>query len=170
MTIPWPALAQNASSLAELAAAKNIRFGSAIGGRNFADLQYRALNAAQCALIVPENEMKWSVTRPDARHFDFRELLVTEMDVHDNPLPRATGPRDARVAAHSKAYLDLMLSYPQTKTIVCWGLSDRYSWLNDFRPRPDGTPKRPCPFDVNFKQKLFHHALAAAFAAAPERS
>lgn len=355
MAIPLPASARTTPSLAELAAAKGIGFGSAIGGRNFDDPRYRALNAAQCALVVPENEMKWSATRPDARHFDFRamdrildwasvhgigvrghtllwhserwtpqwvvehdygnrpgieaerllvdhvatiagryagridsfdvvneaidsetgklretalsrhigaietidiafraarqaapnaqlvyndymgwrsdeglhhdavlrlledlrkratpvdalgiqshlgskfsdtptglgsldekawrrfldevtgmgfNLLVTEMDVHDNPLPGATEQRDAQVAAHAKVYLDLMLSYSQTKTVMCWGLSDRYSWLNDFRPRPDGMSKRPCPFDNNLQPKPLRDAIATAFNAAASR-
>ena len=98
------------------------------------------------------------------------DLLVTEMYVHDNPLPGAIGPRDAQVAAHAKAYLDLMLSYPQTKTVMCWGLSDRYSWLSGMRLRPDGMAKRPCPFDADFRPKPFRDAIAAAFAAAPDRS
>ncbi|TCM16105.1 endo-1,4-beta-xylanase [Novosphingobium sp. PhB165] len=355
MALPMPAFAREADSLASLGAAKGIRFGSTVGKNNFADPRYRALNAAQCALVVPENEMKWAATRPDAEHFDFTgadrivdwatangmgvrghtllwhsehwmpewvskhdyganpkaeaerlltqhvstvagryaprvdsfdvvneavdsetgelretalsqrlgaietldiafhtarqaapkaqlvyndymgwrsdegvhrdgvlrlleefrkrgtpvdalgvqshlgskysdtptglgaldetawrrfldevtgmgfDLLITEMDIHDNPLPGAIGPRDAEVAAHAKAYLDLMLSYRQIDTVMCWGLSDRYSWLNGLRPRPDGLPKRPCPYDADFRAKPFHDAIAAAFAAAPVR-
>lgn len=355
LALPLSAFAGESSSLSALCGAKGIRFGSTIGGKNFADPRYRALNAAECALIVPENEMKWSATRPDAYRFDFRaadrivdwasangvgvrghtllwdserwmpqwvvdhdygtrprveaerllvdhvttvagryatridsfdvvneaidsesgqlretalsrhlgaietidiafraariaapkaqlvyndymgwrsdeaahrdavlrlleqlrkrgtpvdalgvqshlgskfsdtptglgslderawrlfldevtgmgfDLLVTEMDVHDNPLPGDIGRRDAEVAAHAEAYLDLMLSYPQTKTVMCWGLSDRYSWLNDFRPRPDGMTKRPSPFDAAYRPKPFRDAIAAAFAAAPDR-
>ena len=354
--LPLPAMAKGRDTLGGIAAAKGIRFGSTIGQRNFADPAYRALNARECALVVPENEMKWAATRPDARRFDFRaadrivdwasanglgvrghtllwhserwmpdwiktydfgphprteaerlltdhvrtvagryagridsfdvvneaidsdtgalretalskpigaeavidiafhtarqaapraqlvyndymgwrqdeaghrtavlkllegmktrgtpvdalgvqshlgskysdsptglgaidergwrafldavtgmglDLLVTEMDVHDNPLPGAIPKRDAEVAAHTRAYLDLMLSYPQTKTVMCWGLSDRYSWLNGFRPRADGLPKRPCPFDAAFRPKPMRDAIAAAFSAAPPRS
>ncbi|WP_184060857.1 endo-1,4-beta-xylanase [Sphingomonas aerophila] len=343
------------SSLATLGAAKGIRFGSTVGLRNFEDPAYRALNARECALIVPETEMKWVALRPDAKRFDFTaadrivawsranslgvrghtllwhadrwtpdwlkahdfgprprseaerlltqhvstvasryasvvdsfdvvneainpdtglinetalskplggertidiafqtariaatkaqlvyndfmswaadnerhrtailrllegmkkrgvpvdalgvqshlgskfsdtptglgqideaawrrfldevtgmglDLLVTELDVHDNPLPTEIGSRDAQVAAHTRAYLDLMLSYPQTRTVMCWGLSDRYSWLNDFRPRPDKLPKRPLPFDAEFRPKPMREAIAAAFTAAAPR-
>ena len=344
--------APRADSLGAIAAASGIRFGSTIGKANFADTAYRALNARECALIVPENELKWSITRPNATTFDFgpadaligwatsnglgvrghtllwhserwtpkwvtehdygaqpareaerllqehvtrvagryarvidsfdvvneaidsdtgvlREtalskamggaqptldlafhsaraaapsaelvyndymgwradeavhrtavlkllegfrrrnvpvdalgvqshlgskysdsptglgaldetgwrkfldevtamgfkLLITEMDVHDNPLPSDIAKRDAEVAAHTRAYLDLMLSYPQCRTVMCWGLSDRYSWLNEFRPRPDKLPKRPLPFDADFRPKPMRDALAAAFAA-----
>ncbi|QJU57705.1 glycosyl hydrolase [Sphingomonas sp. AP4-R1] len=354
--LPLLGAAPPPDSLATIARARGIHFGSTIGGANFRDPAYRALNAAQCGLIVPENEMKWGATRPNAHDFDFRaaddivawaqenhlgvrghtllwhserwmpewlatydfgpdprkeaarlltrhvdtvarryarvvdsfdvvneaidsdtgqlretalsrhlgaedtidlafrtaraaapkaelvyndymswraddgvhrdavlrllerlkargtpvdalgvqshlgskysdsptglgslderawrrfldqvtgmglRLLVTELDVHDNPLPTAIGARDRLVADHTHAYLDLMLSYPQLHTVMCWGLSDRYSWLNGSRPRPDGTPKRPCPFDAAFQPKPMRDAIAAAFRAAPPRS
>ncbi len=98
------------------------------------------------------------------------DLLVTELDVHDNPLPSAIGPRDRQVAAHTRAYLDMMLSYPQCRTVMCWGLSDRYSWLQPLRPRPDGLPKRPLPYDADFAPKPMRDAIAAAFAAAAPRT
>lgn len=357
LALPRPAAAARTSgSLGAIAAAKGIRFGSTIGGRNFHDAAYRLLNARECALVVPENEMKWGAPRPDARTFDFRaadgivdwasanglgvrghtllwhserwiphwvkqhdfgsnpraeaerlltdhvrtvagryapridsfdvvneavdsdtgllrettlttpigaekaidiafrtaraaapeaqlvyndymgwrvdnslhrtgvlrllealktrgtpvdalgiqshlgsedsdspaglgaiderawrgfldevtgmglDLLVTELDVHDNPLPGAIRWRDADVAAHTRAYLDLMLSYRRTKTVMCWGLSDRYSWLNDFRPRTDGRRKRPCPFDGAFRAKPMRDAIAGALIAAPART
>ena len=355
LAVPVPAFAAGGETLGALAQRKGIRFGSTLGGANFEDSAYRALNAHECALIVPENAMKWGATRPDAKQFDFRaadrivdwatanhlgvrghtllwhserwkpdwvktydfganpereaerllsehgrtvagryasrvdsfdvvneaidsdtgllretalskplgaetvidiafrtareaapkaqlvyndymgwradeavhrssvlkllealkkrgtpvdalgvqshlgskysdsptglgalderawrdfldavtgmglDLLITEMDVHDNPLPSAIGPRDAQVAAHTRAYLDLMLSYPQTRTVMCWGLSDRYSWLNGLRPRQDTLPKRPLPFDSAFHPKPMRDAIDAAFAAAPVR-
>jgi endo-1,4-beta-xylanase len=356
LALPPPAAARRApDSLAEIGRSRGIRFGSTMGHRNFFDPAYQALNAAQCALIVPETEMKWSGTRPDARTFDFtaadrivnwavangmgvrghtllwhserwmpewvskhdygaypraeaerllvehvstvakryaprvdsfdvvneaidpdtgllREtalsrhlgaetvidvafrtartaapraelvyndfmtwraddgrhrtavlkllegmkkrgvpldalgiqshlgskysdsptglgnvderawrsfldevvgmglnLLVTEMDVHDNPLPTAIGPRDQAVADHTRRYLDLMLSYRQCRTVMCWGLSDRYSWLQPLRPRTDGLPKRPCPYDADFRPKPFRDAIAAAFRSAALR-
>lgn len=342
-------------SLARLASAKGIRFGSTIGHDNFADPAYQRLNAAQCGLIVPETEMKWIALRPNAHRFDFRaadaivawarqerlsirghtllwhferwmpewtrthdygakpgteaarlleehvdtvtrryagnvdsfdvvnegidpdtgllretvfskavgaenlidmafrsarraapraelvyndfmswrsddarhrdavlrllerlkkrgtpvtalgiqshlgskyseaptglgaldetawrrfldtvtgmglDLLVTELDVHDNPLPSAIGQRDREVAAHTRAYLDLMLSYPQCRTVMCWGLSDRYSWLQPLRPRPDGLPKRPLPYDDAFAPKPMREAIAGAFTSAVSR-
>jgi len=351
---PLVAASPQAPSLGAIARASGRRFGSTMGGANFADPAYRALNAAQCGLIVPEGEMKWVATRPDAKTFDFRaadaivvwakahglgvrghtllwhyerwfpkwlvdhdfgphphaeaerllvehvrtvasryapaidsfdvvneaidpdtgllretslsrplggaetvidlafhtareaaphaqlvyndfmswtaddgkhrdavlrllegmkkrgtpvdalgvqshlgskyseaptglgniderawrqfldtvtgmglDLLVTEMDVHDNPLPGPIPVRDAAVAAHVRAYLDLMLSYRQCRTVMCWGLSDKYSWLNAFRPRTDGLPKRPLPYDAEFRSKPFRDAIAAAFQAAP---
>lgn len=353
LALPTPAFAKEEESLASIAKSRGIRFGSTVGKDNFADPAYRALNARECGLIVPESEMKWGATRPNAKRFDFAaadsivnwavengmgvrghtllwhserwmpkwvaehdygaqprveaerlltehvstvagryakvidsfdvvnegidsdtgllretalskhlgaetvidiafrtarsaapkaelvyndymgwrsdeevhrtavlrllealrkrgtpvdalgvqshlgskysdsptglgslderafrgfldevtgmgfDLLITELDVHDNPLPTAIAPRDREVAAHARAFLDLMLSYPQTKTVMCWGLSDRYSWLNGFRPRADGQPKRPCPFDAAFRPKPLRDSIAAALKAAP---
>lgn len=353
--LPFLAAAAPSGSLATLAHAKGIRFGSTVGGANFRDPAYLALNAAQCALVVPESEMKWAATRPNAHDFDFRaadaivkwatdhglgvrghtllwhserwmpgwlathdfgpqprteaarlltdhvatvarhyapvvdsfdvvneaidpdtgllretaisrhlgaeetidlafrtareaapkaelvyndfmswqaddgrhrdavlrllerlkargtpvdalgiqshlgskysdsptglgslderawrrfldqvtgmglRLLVTELDLHDNPLPTDIRRRDRLVADHTRAYLELMLSYPELRTVMCWGLSDRYSWLKSSRPRPDGTPKRPCPFDADFRPKPMRDAIAAAFHAATPR-
>ncbi|KAB7644097.1 endo-1,4-beta-xylanase [Polymorphobacter fuscus] len=353
--LPLLGAATAADSLAAVAASKGLRFGSTVGGKNFEDPAYRALNVAQCGLIVPENAMKWVALRPDAKSFDFRaadaivrwavdnrmgvrghtllwhspqwmpdwvtrhdygaqpareaarlladhvgtvaaryagvidsfdvvneavdsdtgglretalskamgaenaidlafrtarqaapgaqlvyndymswqddggkhrdgvlrllealkkrgtpvdalgvqghlgskysdtptglgsldvrawrrflddatgmglDLLVTELDVHDNPLPADFAVRDKLVADHTRAYLDLMLSYPQLKTIMCWGLSDKYSWLQGLRPRPDGLPKRPLPFDADFAPKPMRDAIAAAIKAAAPR-
>ena len=48
-----------------------------------------------------------------------------------------------------KAYLDIMLSYPQLRYVMAWGLVDKYSWLQEFMPRADGLPQRPAPYDDN---------------------
>ena len=45
-------------SLAELGRKKGLWFGSALSGRGLRDPRYLELIAAQCALIVPENELK----------------------------------------------------------------------------------------------------------------
>ncbi|MDQ0839886.1 endo-1,4-beta-xylanase [Sphingomonas faeni] len=94
------------------------------------------------------------------------DLLVIELDVHGNPLRTSIDRRDAEVAAHSRAYQYLMLSYPQTSIVMCWGLSERYSWLSGFRPRADGLPKWPCPFDAEFRLKPMRDPITAAFASA----
>jgi endo-1,4-beta-xylanase len=97
------------------------------------------------------------------------KLLITEFDVHDNPLPVDFPTRDRAVADHARAYLDVTLSYPQLHTFMLWGLSDRYSWYQDRELRPDGWPKRPCPYDAQFRPKPLHQAIADALRAAPAR-
>ena len=97
------------------------------------------------------------------------QLLITEFDVNDRMAPTAIAARDRMVADYAKAYLETMLSYPQLGDILCWGMVDRYSWLNGFDPRRDHTLKRGTPYDANFRPKPLRQAIAAAFADARTR-
>jgi endo-1,4-beta-xylanase len=96
-------------------------------------------------------------------------LLITEFDVNDKDLPGDFATRDAHVAAAAKDYLDLMLSYPQLDQVLCWGMVDKFSWLQQFSKRTDKTPQRSTPYDDDYRPKPLRQALAAAFAAAPGR-
>lgn len=93
-------------------------------------------------------------------------LLVTELDVRDNNLPPDPAVRDRAVADYTRAYMDIMLSYPQLGDVLAWGLTDRYSWIEGFEPRKDGAQRRPCPFDRDFRPKPMKAALIDAFAGA----
>jgi endo-1,4-beta-xylanase len=86
------------------------------------------------------------------------DLLITEFDV-----------RDAGVAAITRAYFDMMVSYPQLRDVLVWGMVDPYSWLQNFEPRKDGQATRGCPYDAGFVAKPMRAAMAAAFKAAPRR-
>ena len=104
-----------------------------------------------------------------ARNLD---VYITELDVHD----LATGDfgaRDRQIADVYARFLDAALSNRRVRAVVFWGLSDRYSWLNDpARPnyaRPDGLPGRPLPFDADFRPTLAFDAIERALAAAPQR-
>lgn len=97
------------------------------------------------------------------------QLLITEFDVHDAPLPADPAKRDREVAALGRAFLDITLSFREVNAVLCWGLSDKYSWLQSRAPRADGLPKRPAPFDDRFGPKPLFHEMAAAFRAAPWR-
>lgn len=98
-------------------------------------------------------------------------LLITEFDVHDRGLPADTAERDRAVAEHARNYLELMLSYPRLGDILAWGMTDRYSWLQNRTPRADGLTKRPCPYDADFRPKPLRDAVAAALrGATPRRS
>ncbi len=97
-------------------------------------------------------------------------LKITEFDVNDQALPADIAARDQSVADYARAYLDLMFSYPQLKDVLAWGLCDRYSWLQEFKPlRTDGLAKRCCPYDGAFAAKPLRAAIAAAFAGAAVR-
>jgi endo-1,4-beta-xylanase len=98
------------------------------------------------------------------------KLLITEFDVNDKDLPTESGTRDAQVAAAAKGYLDLMLSYKQLDQVLCWGMVDKFSWLQNFSKRADTTPQRPTPYDDNYRPKPLRDAIAAAFESAPKRT
>ncbi len=98
------------------------------------------------------------------------DVLVTELDVHDRGLPSDIAERDAACASYAKGYLDIMLSYPATRAIVVWGMEDGSSWLQGRAPRDDGLPKRPAPYDAEYRPKPLREAIAAALRAAPARS
>lgn len=91
------------------------------------------------------------------------KILITEFDVHDKGLPADIPTRDKAVADYGKAYLDMMLSYKEVGDVLAWGMSDRYSWLQNLWLRPDRLPKRPCPYDADFQPKPLRAAMAAAF-------
>lgn len=97
------------------------------------------------------------------------DLLVTEFDINDLGLPGDVAMRDRAGADLTRAYFDIILSYPRMGDVLAWGMCDRYSWLQGFAPRPDGLPKRACPYDADYRAKPIREALAAAFAAAPAR-
>jgi endo-1,4-beta-xylanase len=98
-------------------------------------------------------------------------LLITELDVNDRRLPADIAKRDAGVAAATRDYLDVTLSYPRMRDILVWGLADNVSWLQtwDEAPRTDKLPMRPTPFDAQLKAKPMRQAIADAIKAAPPR-
>lgn len=97
-------------------------------------------------------------------------LLITELDVNDKDLPGDFATRDAHVADAARDYLDLMLSYKQLDQVLCWGMVDKFSWLQQFSKRADKTPQRCAPYDDDYRPKPLRQALAAAFEAAPRRT
>lgn len=97
------------------------------------------------------------------------KILVTELDVVDRNLPRDIARRDRGVADTYRAYLDAALDEPAVIGVLTWGLSDRRTWLTRSRPRRDGAPVRPLPFDSQMRPKPAYEAIAAAFDAAPDR-
>jgi endo-1,4-beta-xylanase len=51
--------------------------------------------------------------------------------------------------------------------LLCWGLVDHYSWLQQFSPRADGRPLRPLPYDQEYRAKPLRTAIAEAILHAP---
>lgn len=94
-------------------------------------------------------------------------ILITELDVNDRWLRGATPMRDERMADLVRAYLDATLGCGVVSTLMAWGLSDRYSWMQSQPRRNDGAPARPCPYDAEMKPKPMRSAIAQAMSGAP---
>jgi endo-1,4-beta-xylanase len=128
----------------------------------------RLLKPFSVADIVAQAEGPWRRFLDEVVAMGYK-LVITEFDVNDRMAPTAVPVRDQMVADYARAYLDLMLSYPQLGDVLCWGMSDRYSWLEDFDPRADKTLKRGTPYDRNFRPKLLRQAIASSFQHASSR-
>lgn len=113
-------------------------------------------------------ERDWRVFLDEVVGMGFN-LAITEFDVHDKNLPVGFGVRDRAVADLAERYLDLMLDYCQTRTVMLWGMADRYSWLQGLWPRADGAAKRPTPYDDAFRAKPLRAAIARSLARAAPR-
>lgn len=89
-----PPEAQDPASLNALAAKNGRRFGSAIAwnagtdGGSIQNPSYTAIIKAECGVVVPENELKWQFTRPDAKTFDFARMdqIVAWAKAEDMPV------------------------------------------------------------------------------------
>ena len=97
------------------------------------------------------------------------DLLITEFDVDDRKRAAPPAQRDAAVAAAAQAYLDLTLSYQQTREVLAWGMVDKYSWLQTHEPRQDKLAKRPAPYGDDYRPKPLRQAIARALRTAPSR-
>jgi len=71
---PPPEALPASDSLAGIAAARGLLFGSEVMASDLADPAYAALIARECAIITPGIEAKWPVTEPAEGRFDFTRL------------------------------------------------------------------------------------------------
>lgn len=98
------------------------------------------------------------------------DILVTEFDVNDQALPADPVARDWGVAALAREWLDVTLDVPRLNRLLCWGLADRFSWLQDFNPRPDAQLRRCLPYDAQLRPKPLRSAIASALRAMAART
>lgn len=96
-------------------------------------------------------------------------VMITELDLTDTALPRAVSPRDAHGAEMVARFLDATLADGAVSAVMAWSLSDRYEGLSYYRPRADGTRRRPTPFDTDLKPKPMYEAIRQALLGAPMR-
>ena len=97
------------------------------------------------------------------------KILITEIDVLDDGLPAEIAPRDRGVADIYAEYLDPTPANPAVKSLITFGLSDRYTWLQADYPREDGAARRPLHYDEELQPKPALRALRRELASAPRR-
>lgn len=91
------------------------------------------------------------------------KILITELDVVDQNLPKDIVVRDRIVATAYERYLSVALDEPAVIAVITWGLSDRYTWLSRFYPRKDKLPVRSLPLNDKLDRKLAWSAIAQSF-------
>jgi endo-1,4-beta-xylanase len=94
------------------------------------------------------------------------DILITEMDVLDDGLPKNRKIRARAVGEVYKRYLDVTLREPAVKSVMTFGLSDRYTWLQEDYPREDGAQRLALPYDTKLRRmpafNSLHHELRTA--------
>jgi endo-1,4-beta-xylanase len=98
------------------------------------------------------------------------EIYITELDVQDASLPANVVTRDKIVADIYEKFLKASLRQPAVRGVIAWGLSDAFTWISGYRPRKDGLPVRPLPFDTSCQPKPAYYAMAKALETAPRRA
>ena len=91
------------------------------------------------------------------------KIFVSELDVRDQTLPADITQRDAAIAAVYKNYLEAVLENSAVELVATWGLFDADSWMIKGKPRNDGLPVRPLPFDAQLKPTPAFYAMVDAF-------
>jgi endo-1,4-beta-xylanase len=97
------------------------------------------------------------------------KIIVTELDIRDAGLPADPKIRDRMIADLYYTYLSTVLAHKSVIAVLTWGLSDKYTWLSTYAPRPDGLPVRPLPLDAMLAPTSAWEAIARALDEAPVR-
>lgn len=99
------------------------------------------------------------------------DIAITELDVDDHRLPRDCTNRDEAVADIARRVLEVALDCPRVCSVSTWGITDRYTWMNDWGVhfRSDLTSARALPYDGNLVDKPLRNAIARTFKQATAR-
>jgi endo-1,4-beta-xylanase len=97
------------------------------------------------------------------------KIFITEMDVLDDGLPKNIRKRDQMVADIYRRYLDVTLDSKAVKAVISFGLSDRYTWLQEDMPREDGAARRPLILSESLRRKPAYRAVRNKLHSAPKR-
>lgn len=102
------------------------------------------------------------------------DIYITELDVDDSSLPDDIAVRDRLVAERCGKFLTAALAVPRVRAVICWHLSDRYSWYKNTDwyakavRRFGGNPQRPVRThlaDAELRPKPAWSAVARAMQA-----
>ncbi len=115
-----------------------------------------------------------AVAYDDASFVDFLHALeargvaiyITELDVKDASFSGSFPQRDQQAADRVYAFLKHTLSVKAVSMVVCWGLSDRYTWLRDpgvLTALKATRLPRSLPYDDDNQPKPMRDAIARAF-------
>ena len=92
-------------------------------------------------------------------------IYISEFDIEDSSYPAGIRSRDRLVAKRTHQFLSSILKVPSIKALICWQLSDRYSWYRHIaledNPRTKRFP-RPLPFDAKLRPKPAYEAMIRA--------
>lgn len=88
------------------------------------------------------------------------KVVVTELDVVEANTRLPLSRRDTLVADETRRYLDIVLEFPSVVGVSTWGMNDSQSWLRSHR----GQTNRGLPYDTDWRAKLMHKSIHAAFA------
>ncbi len=108
----------------------------------------------------------WRRFLSDVRAMGYR-IAITEFDVDDRHAPADPARRDEAVAAIARVFLDESFAAGNIHDLLCWGLDDEGSWLQQYSARTDKLPQRCLPYDAQLKAKPLRNAIADALRAAP---
>lgn len=111
----------------------------------------------------------WRQFLTDVTAMGYR-IAITEFDVDDRNAPTDPVRRDDAVAAVAREFLNESLAFTNLRDVLCWGLDDGGSWLQQYSPRADKQPQRCAPYDARLAAKPLRAAIADAFRAAPSRA
>lgn len=90
------------------------------------------------------------------------EVYITELDVRDGFAVK-NDPKNIGVFSDKiyREFAKMALSHSNVKAIICWQLSDKYSWL-----KKEGVAVSPLPFNEDMKPNPAYFGLASEFAKA----
>ena len=98
-------------------------------------------------------------------------IKLTELDVRDIRYSKSSPLRAAKCADEAGRFLDIALDEKAVDTVLTWGLSTKYSWLDydSWARRKDGAETTGVPFNADLKPTPMYWRMVRSFEHAPLR-